>query len=85
MGKWNELPHEPQYLCGAKAKHNGRLCRPLSMDNRRCYWHDANNTGANNPHRAVKHGLRTKEAVGLRKQFATLMCDTKKFMEEMSE
>jgi len=71
MGKWNGPPHEAQYLCGAKAKHNGKPCRQFAMKNGRCYYHGGKSTGAKNP--KVKHGRYTKEAIEERRQYAELL------------
>jgi len=83
MGKWNGPPHEPQYLCGAVAKHNGKPCRQFAMKNGRCYWHGGKSTGANNPHRPIKHGLRTKKSEELNKRINSLIKDSKKLMAEL--
>jgi len=81
MGEWNGPPHEPQYLCGARAKHNGEACRQFAMKNGRCYYHGGASTGAKKP--AVKHGQYTKESIDLRKQSAKLVLQSKKLIKEM--
>jgi len=83
MGEWNGPPHEAQYLCGARAKHNGQSCRQFAMKNGRCYYHGGRSTGAKRP--ATKHGQYTKEALELRKQSVTLVRDSKALMVEMVE
>jgi len=84
MGKWNGPPHEPQYLCGAKAKHNGKRCRQFAMKNGRCYWHGGKSLGAKEPHRPVKHGLRTKEAEALRKDVTKLIRQSNELVKKLS-
>jgi len=83
MGKWNGPPHEPQYLCGAKAKHSGKPCRQFAMKNLRCFYHGGKSTGARTPHRPIKHGMRTKEAEALNKRINSLIKDSKKLMAEL--
>lgn len=83
MGEWNGPPHEPQFLCGARAKHNGKSCRQFAMRNGRCYYHGGCSTGAKKP--LVKHGQYTKESIELRKQSADLMRDSKALIKEMDE
>jgi hypothetical protein len=83
VGKWNGPPHEPQYLCGAKAKHNGKSCRQFAMKNGRCYIHGGKSTGAQNPHRPLKHGMRTKESEELNRKIAYLIRDSKELMTEL--
>jgi len=83
MGKWNGPPHEPQYLCGAKAKHNGQPCRQFAMKNRRCHWHGGRSTGANIPHRPLKHGMRTKEAEALNRQISNIIKMEKRLRREL--
>ena len=73
--------HEPRFLCGAVAKHNGKSCRQFAMKNGRCYYHGGASTGAKKP--ATKHGQYTKEAIELRKQSADLMRDSKALIKEM--
>jgi len=84
MGKWNGPPHEPQYLCGAKAKHNGKRCRQFAMKNGRCYWHGGKSSGAINPHRPIKHGMRTIAQEKLNKRINTLISDSKKLISKLS-
>lgn len=83
MGEWNGPPHEPQFLCGAKAKHNGKLCRQFAMKNERCYYHGGASTGAKNP--KTKHGQYTKEVIALRRQSTKLLRDSKALMKQMAE
>ena len=82
MGIWNGPPHEPQYLCGAKAKHSGNPCRQFAMKNGRCYIHGGKSTGAINPHRSIKHGQRTKEAEELRNKVTTLIRQSNELVEK---
>jgi hypothetical protein len=84
MGKWNGPPHEPQYLCGAKAKHSGKPCRQFSMKNGRCYIHGGKSTGAQKPHRPIKHGMRTKESEELNKKITALIKESKRVMVELN-
>jgi len=84
MGKWNGLPRKQQYLCGAKAKHSGKPCRQFAMKNGRCYWHGGKSTGAKNPHRPIKHGMRTKESEELNKKISRLIYDSKRVMIELN-
>ena len=83
MGKWRGLPHEPMYLCGAKARSTGKPCRQFAMKNGRCYLHGGKSSGAKEPR--IKHGMYTKEAIEIRKQFAGLIRDSKYVMKEMTE
>ncbi|WP_417314651.1 HGGxSTG domain-containing protein [Cycloclasticus pugetii] len=75
MGKWNGLPHEPQYLCGAFARTTGKPCKRFASKNGRCKLHGGRSTGAINP--VVKHGRYTKESVKLRKQYVKLLSNSK--------
>lgn len=62
MKKWNGPPHEPQFMCGAHARSTGKPCRRFAMANGRCDMHGGKSTGAKEPHRPIKHGLRTNKA-----------------------
>jgi len=62
MGKWKGLPHEEMQRCHAKTRAGG-LCGHYAMKNGRCRYHGGKSTGAKNPHRSVKHGRYTKEAI----------------------
>jgi len=81
MGKWNGLPHEPQYLCGAFARTTGKPCKRFASINGRCKLHGGKSTGANNP--AVKHGRYTKESTELRKQYVNLLSNSKALINEI--
>lgn len=82
MGKWNGLPHEPQYLCHAKSKQTGQPCRQFAAYGKRvCYYHGARSNGPNNPR--IKHGLYTNKSIALRKRVTTLIRETKQTMKEM--
>ncbi len=63
MKKWNGPPHEPQFMCGAHARSTGKPCRRFAMANGRCDMHGGKSTGAKNPNRPIKHGMRTSEAI----------------------
>ena len=71
MGKWNGLPREPQYLCGAYARSTGEPCKRFARKNGRCKLHGGRSTGAKQPR--IKHGLYTKEAIESRRQYADLL------------
>ena len=85
MGKWNGPPHEPQYLCGASAKHSGKPCRQFAMKNGRCYIHGGKSTGANSPHRPIKHGMRTKENEKINKMVNDLIRKSKQLIAEITK
>ena len=84
MGKWCGPPHEPPYLCGAHARHSGKPCKLFAMKNGRCHLHGGKSTGAKNPHRNIKHGLRTKEAMLEKRQLAALLKSARAVIEEIS-
>tara|TARA_R110002072_G_scaffold276189_1_gene437877 strand:+ start:99 stop:347 length:249 start_codon:yes stop_codon:yes gene_type:complete len=81
MGKWNGLPHEPQYLCGAFARTTGKPCKRFAAKNGRCKLHGGRSTGANNP--VVKHGQYTKKTIEMRKQYTELLRNSKMIMTEI--
>lgn len=81
MGKWNGLPHEPQYLCGAYARTTGKSCKRFAGKNGRCKLHGGRSTGAKSS--PIKHGLYTKEAIEIRKQYAELLRNSKVLMNEV--
>jgi len=54
------------------------------MNNGRCYIHGGKSTGAKNPHRPIKHGMRTKESEELNKQISRLIKESKRLMVELS-
>jgi hypothetical protein len=85
MGKWNGPPHEQQYLCGAKAKHNGKQCRQFAMKNGRCYYHGGKSTGAKKPHRPIKHGLRTSDSEKINKMVNELIRESKQLIAEITK
>ena len=62
MGKWLGPPHENIPRCGAKTRP-GHPCGHYAMKNGRCRYHGGKSTGAKNPHRHIKHGRYTKEAI----------------------
>ena len=84
MGKWCGPPHEPQYWCGAHAKHSGQPCKRFAMKNGRCDIHGGKSTGAKNPHRQLKHGRYTKEAIAQRVMLAKLIKDSRAFVGEIT-
>ena len=63
MKKWNGPPHEPRFMCGAHARSTGNPCKRFAMANGRCDMHGGKSTGALNPHRPLRHGLRTKKSM----------------------
>jgi len=81
MGKWNGLPHEPQYLCGAFARTTGKPCKRFASKNGRCKLHGGRSTGANNP--IIKHGRHTKEASKIREQYVMLLRNSKALINEI--
>ena len=81
MKKWNGPPHEPQYLCQAKAKHNGLACRQFAMKNGRCYYHGGKSKGAKSPF--TKHGQYTKESLALQRKSTELIYETQQLITEM--
>jgi|GEM_PF-2878195 len=62
MGKWLGPPHEKIKRCGAKTR-SGSSCGHYAMKNGRCRYHGGKSTGAIKPHRLLKHGFYTTEAV----------------------
>lgn len=81
MGKWCGPPHGEMRRCGAHAKGRGEPCLQYAMANGRCRWHGGKSTGAKNPHRNIKHGLRTKEAIEEKRQLAALLKSAKGTLE----
>lgn len=71
MGKWNGLPHEPQYLCGAYARSTGKPCKRFARKNGRCKLHGGASTGAKQPY--VKHGGYSKNYIETYQDYARLM------------
>ena len=70
--KREEPPHGELPRCGAKTRSGG-VCGHYAMKNGRCRYHGGKSTGARNPHRALKHGRYTKEAVLERKVIAEII------------
>jgi hypothetical protein len=68
-----DVPHESN-LCGAHARTTGMPCRKYAMTNGRCKLH-----GGKTP---IKHGMYTKEALELRRQYAELLRDSRSLMTE---
>ena len=62
MSKWMGPPHVEIPRCGAKTRV-GHSCGRYAMKNGRCRLHGGLSTGAKNPHRPIKHGRYTKEAI----------------------
>ena len=81
MGKWNGLPHEPQYLCGAYARTTGEPCKRFARKNGRCKLHGGASTGAKRPH--IKHGLYTKDAIELSRHYKCLVSEINTLIEQM--
>ena len=84
MGKWCGPPREEQYLCGAHSRHSGQPCKQFAMTNGRCYLHGGKSTGAKIPHRNIKHGLRTKEAMEEKRQLTELLKLARKTVESVT-
>lgn len=82
MGKWNGPPREQWPLCGAKTRA-GTPCKRHARANGRCRLHGGLSTGAKNPHRPLKHGRRTKEAMEERRQLAKLLKDARDLLHDM--
>ena len=61
------------------------VCGHYSMKNGRCRYHGGKSTGARTPHRPLKHGRYTKEAIQERKEVAELLKDAKSLLGEMNE
>ena len=72
-----DIPHEPEYECGAYARSTGKPCKQYAMANGRCYLH-----GGKTP---IKHGRRTKRAIAERKLVSQLIRDSKSLIEEITE
>ncbi|WP_288356497.1 HGGxSTG domain-containing protein [uncultured Cycloclasticus sp.] len=83
MGKWNGLPHEPQYLCGAFARTTGKPCKRFASKNGRCKLHGGRSTGAITP--VAKHGRYTKDSILLRKRFTDLQRESKSLLTELQK
>ena len=83
MGKWKGPPLELIPKCRAHAKHSGLPCKRFAMKNGRCDIHGGKSTGAKNPHREIKHGRYTKEAIAHRKILAKLIKDSRVLIGEI--
>ncbi|MEC5383711.1 HGGxSTG domain-containing protein [Aurantimonas sp. C2-6-R+9] len=60
--------------CGATSKRSGKPCRSPAMANGRCRMHGGKSTGpAKGSQNALKHGLRTAEAIQRRKSINALL------------
>jgi hypothetical protein len=83
MGKWKGPPHGDIPRCGAKTKTRaGHSCRHYTMPNGRCRFHGGLSTGAKNPHRVIKHGIYTKEAIVERNLIRQLLTDAKLLLDD---
>ena len=82
--KWEGPPHGELPRCGAKTRSGG-VCGHYAMKNGRCRYHGGKSTGARTPHRPLKHGHYTKEAIQERKELAALLKDAKSLLGEMNE
>jgi hypothetical protein len=82
MNKWKGPPHEEIPRCGARTRTGG-LCGHYSMKNGRCRYHGGKSTGVRNPHRPIKHGNYTKEAIEQRRYVAGLIKAAKQLMNKM--
>ena len=69
--------------CGAKTRQ-GTPCKAPAMKNGRCRMHGGKSPGGpvGNQH-ALKHGLRTKEAIAQRKKINKLLKDCSKLIDEV--
>lgn len=71
----------PRTDCGAKTRKGGR-CRQPAMKNGRCRLHGGKSlSGA--AHGRYCHGMRTKETIEMRREFAELMRETRELMGEI--
>jgi len=82
MGEWLGLPHGEIPRCGAKTRSGG-LCGHYSMKNGRCRYHGGKSTGAKHPHKPIKHGLYTKEAILERRTINLLLKDAREGIKEI--
>jgi len=53
------------------------------MTNGRCRYHGGKSTGARNPHRTIKHGRYTKEAIADNKFLRELLRDSNQTIEDV--
>lgn len=84
MGKWKGPPHEKIPRCGAKTRP-GHPCGHYAMTNGRCRYHGGKSTGARNPHRPLKHGFYTKEAIQQRREANELLKLARETLNEVYE
>ncbi|MBT7950021.1 MAG: hypothetical protein HN764_00205 [Gammaproteobacteria bacterium] len=84
MGKWLGPPHDEIPRCGAKTRP-GHPCGHYAMKNGRCRYHGGKSTGARNPHREIKHGLYTKEAIEDRRYVRDLIREARLLAKELEE
>ena len=84
MGKWKGPPHEEILRCGARTRLGGS-CGHYSMANGRCRYHGGKSTGAKNPHRPIKHGHYTKDAVEQRRYVASMIKTARQLMNELQK
>lgn len=82
MGKWLGPPHDDIPRCGAKTRP-GHPCGHYAMKNGRCRYHGGFSTGARNPHREIKHGHYTKEAIIERRNMNLLLRDARDTVKEI--
>ena len=84
MGKWLGPPHENIPRCGARTRP-GHPCGHYAMKNGRCRYHGGKSTGAKNPHRPIKHGRYTKEAIEERRLMNQFLMEVYNTMSEIQE
>ena len=82
MGEWLGPPHEEIPRCGARKRSSGS-CGQYAMKNGRCRYHGGKSTGAKNPHRPIKHGLYTKDAILERRAISQLLKDARNGIKEV--
>ena len=82
MSKWRGPPHGEIPKCGAKTRP-GHPCGHYAMPNGRCRYHGGKSTGAKYPHRPLKHGFYTKDAITERKMINELLRTSKKTLESI--
>lgn len=71
----------PRTDCGAKTRAGGN-CRQPAMKNGRCRLHGGKSlSGA--AHGRYRHGMRTKEAMDMRREFAELLRETRNLIGEI--
>lgn len=67
----------PRVKCGARTRAGGN-CRQPAMKNGRCRLHGGKSKSGRE-HGRYRHGLRTKEAMELRRQLSELLREAKEF------